>query len=116
MLRSVGRADRNPDSLIFASSSLPVWISLLGGAKDHTILFLGGRSFYLTVRSFLLTIGLVAYSKLAWPFLLVVEMRFGLFFAYSGNRFDLTYSSHDRKVGLVFFAYGYPTVSKKDEP
>ena len=57
-----------------------------------------GRSFLLTVRSFSLT----------------VENRFGLFclrwriglvfFALSGNR------------GLIFSAYGSPTVSKKDKP
>ena len=85
-----------------------------------------GGSFLLTARSFLLTVGL---CYLRWSFLLTVEIRFGLFylrlkfdlvfFAYGGKSvwsFLLTVENRSRKLGLVFFTYGSPTVSKKDEP
>ena len=38
-----------------------------------------GRSFLLMVRYFFLRLVFVAYGKLAWSFLLPVEIRFGLF-------------------------------------
>ena len=77
-----------------------------------------GRSLLLTVLSFCLQLVFVAYGKLAWSSLLTVEVWFGIF-------------GLQRKVGLVFsfstvppvweigfdlFAYGSPTVGKKDEP
>ena len=65
--------------------------------------------FYLRV-----TFGLVFFAyggKLVWSFLLTVppwpEIRFGLF---------LLTVPPVRKLGLVSFAYGSLTVSKKDEP
>ena len=70
--------------------------------------------FYLRVSLFCLQLVFVAYGQLAWSFLLTVwsfsltvEIRFDLFYL----RFPPV-----RKLGLVFFAYGSPTVSKKDEP
>ena len=38
-----------------------------------------GGSFLLTGKSFYLQLVFVAYSQLAWSFLLTVEFRFGLF-------------------------------------
>ena len=84
-----------------------------------------GGSFLLTARSFLLTVGL---CHLRWSFLLTVEIRFGLFclrlkfglvfLLMVENRFGLFYLRFplSRKLGLVFFTYGSPTVSEKDEP
>ena len=85
--------------------------------------------FYLRVSLVYLRLVFVAYGQLAWSSLLTVEIRFGLF-AYGRNRFGLFYLRSSpwpeirfgltvprlRKLGLVFFAYGSPTVSKKDEP
>ena len=65
-----------------------------------------GRSFLLTVRYFSVAYGssLLLTVNLVWPFLLKVEIRFGLF---------CLQLSPVRNSGLVFFAYGSPTVSKK---
>ena len=84
-----------------------------------------GRSFLLTARSFLLTVGL---CYLRWSFLFTVKIGFGLFFLTVEFRLGLfTYGGKSvwsflltvppvQKLGLVFLAYGSPTVSKKDEP
>ena len=72
---------------------------------------------------------LVACCKLAWSFLLVVEIWFGLsclrwklgvvISAYASPRPEIGFWSlllavpPVRKLGLVFSAYGSPTVSKK---
>ena len=54
-----------------------------------------------------------------WFGLLYVWLKFGLvLFAYSGKSalpFLLTVPP-EQTLGLVFFAYGSPTISKKDEP
>ena len=51
-----------------------------GPLKPFSGHFSWGRSFLLTTRSFLLTVGLcVAYGTLVWSFFLTVETRFGLF-------------------------------------
>ena len=94
----------------------------VGGLGGSIVL---GWSFLLTARSFLLTVGL---CYLRWSFLLTVEIGFGLFylrfnfglvfFTYGGKSvwsFLLTVPPV-QKLGLVFFAYGFPTVSKQDEP
>ena len=81
--------------------------------------------FYLRVSLFYLRLVLVACGglfclrlKFGLVFLLTVEIRFGLFFLRWKIRFDLFYLRFplSRKLGLVFFAYGSPIVSKKDEP
>ena len=51
--------------------------------------------FYLRVSLFYLRLVFVTYGQLAWSFLLMVEIRFGLF--------CLRW-----KIGLVFFTYGSP--------
>ena len=77
-----------------------------------------GRVFSLMARFFLLAVGLCCLWELGlvfftygwnsvWYFLLTVEDRFGLFCL----RFPPV-----RKSDLVFFTYGSPTASKKDEP
>ena len=71
-----------------------------------------GRSFLLTGKSFLLAVGLTVnwlglFDLRFSLFLLMVEIRFGLFYL----RFPPL-----RKLGFVFFPYVSPTVSKKDEP
>ena len=73
-----------------------------------------GRSCLLTVRSFALTVGLCC---LRWYFLLTVEIWLGLLCLQwkIGWTFLLTVPPV-QKLGLVFFAYGSPTVGKKDEP
>ena len=100
-----------------ATDVLCNWETNLGGS-----FLLTGRSFFPTVglcclrsiRSVFSTYGLVFFAyggNQVWSFLLTVplrpEIRFGLFCL----RFPSV-----RKLGLVFFAYGSPTVSKKDEP
>ena len=86
--------------------------------------------FYLRVSLFYLRLVFVAYGQLAWSFLLTVEIRFGLLCLRSKSvwsflltvpplpeiRFGLFCLRFPpvRKLGLVFFAYGSPTVSKKD--
>ena len=81
-----------------------------------------GRSFLLTAKSFF-TCGWSLLLTVIWfgLFLLAVENRFGLFylrFPPSENwiwSFLLTVPPVQKLV-LVFFTYGSPTVSKKDEP
>ena len=101
------------------------WWTCPCNRKAYTHLFCLGGSFHLRLGLFYLQLVLVTYGGLfclrlkfgfvfvtygwdsVWSFLLTVENRFGLFCL----RFPLS-----RKLGLVFFAYGSPTVSKKDEP
>ena len=91
-----------------------------------------GRSFLLTGKSFLLTVGLCCLRSIGLVFLLTVEIRLGLLCLWWKSvwsflltvppdpeiRFGLSLLTVPpvRKLGLVFFAYGSPTVSKKDEP
>ena len=73
----------------------------------------------------------VVYGKLAWSFLFLVEIQFGLlclrwkiglvFFAYGSPRLEIGFGLlclrfPRPELGLVFSAYGLLTVSKKDEP
>ena len=83
-----------------------------------------GRSFFLTGKSFLLTVGLRCLRSIGlvfctYGFFLRVEIRFGLFYLRFPSpppeiRFGLyAYGSTHPEIGLGLFAYGCPTVSKK---
>ena len=77
--------------------------------------------FYLRLSLFYLRLVFVAYGNLVWSFLLTVENRFGLFYLRSPRPkigFGLFFLRFPpvQKLVLVFFTYGSPTVSKKDEP
>ena len=95
--------------------------------------FFQGRSFLLTGKSFYLRLVFVAYGQLAWSFF-YLRLKFGWVFSAYGRKsvwsFLLTVPPcPEIRFGLFlltvppsgnwvcfFFAYGSPTVSKKDEP
>ena len=70
--------------------------------------------FHLWLGMFCLQFVFLAYGKLAWSFLL----EFGLVFAAYGGKSFWSYLRFPpvRKLDLVFFVYGSPTVSYNDEP
>ena len=118
------RGYRRPDIGFWDSGRVPTIVTNYISVGRSFLLT--ARSFLLTARSLLLTLkfGLVFFTygwNSVWSFLLTVENRFGLFylrFPPSGNYFwsFLLTVPPVRKLVLVFFTYGSPTVSKKDEP
>ena len=75
------------------------------------------KSFYLWLRLFYFRVVFAAYGKLAMSSLLTVEVRFGLLcLRWKIGLVSYLQFPPVQKLDQVFFAYGSPAASKKDEP